>query len=343
MDAGKPRKQSLAIALDVQRRNKRKKMASGGPVAESASNERRPMPDQSAADSAMVSRNSGKKALPQDQWTDSPTVAQAQRQPVQKLSRPKIVGSDAFSVRDMSRIHDEEHLDSSDRPDGIGRQPSSMDNEAGADRQGPSVPALKMKRMAEGGMLPPGSEDDMAEHPAGLEQDDDQMRPPMDEYMDGKMAEGGQVEEPSAWDNIKSNLTTGKSAENKSWGKYAEGGMIDLDEVAEDKHASIAAAIMAKRDRMRGGSDSDIDKMEMMAEGGMVDLSRNADEDANLEDQLSFDALKKENYSESEGLDDLGDQPHDSNLKGDSREMDAENKHDRIAYMRSKMRAKRQP
>jgi hypothetical protein len=42
------------------------------------------------------------------------------------------------------------------------------------------------------------SEDDNVEHPAGLEEDDDQMAPPEEEYMSGRMpmfADGGEVED----------------------------------------------------------------------------------------------------------------------------------------------------
>jgi hypothetical protein len=121
----------------------------------------------------------------------------------------------------------------------------------------------------------------------------------------------------------------------------AEGGMIDLDEQEDEKHASIAAAIMAKKRREMQSSDSDEDRMVMMAEGGQVDLSRNADEDPNEEDQMSFEALKKENYSESAGLDQL-DSPMDSSEHGDEREHDAENKHDMVSAIRRKMASRRQ-
>ncbi len=77
--------------------------------------------------------------------------------------------------------------------------------------------------------------------------------------------------------------------------RLAHGGEV------EDHYDSIADAILAKKR-----------KAKMMAEGGMVDLSRNADEDLNQEDQQSFEAGRKENYSESEGLEDLTS-PMDSN------------------------------
>ncbi len=128
----------------------------------------------------------------------------------------------------------------------------------------------------------------------------------------------------------------------------AEGGHIEEDEdnYADDGHDdSIAAAIMSRRDRLHAEIDSgahDEDLAAAFADGGEVELHHNADEEPNNEDQMSFQALKKENYSESEGLDDLGDQPEDSNEHGDEREANSENKHDKIDKMRSSVMKKRQ-
>lgn len=129
-------------------------------------------------------------------------------------------------------------------------------------------------------------------------------------------------------------------------GGYAEGGTAhEMDEQPEEEHelldsASIAASIMAKRRKMMQDSGSpDEDAAERYADGGMVDLSRNADEEPNHEDQYSFEALKKENYSESIGLDELSD-PMDSNLHGDDREEVEENDHDAdmVSAIRRKMK-----
>lgn len=145
-------------------------------------------------------------------------------------------------------------------------------------------------------------------------------------------------------------------------GGYAEGG--EAEEELEHA-ASIAAAVMAKmkaEGRLHSGSE-DEDEAVMAAEGGemlpkhptkilshdsiysddsdQVDLDRNAEEDANEEDQTSFNALRKENYSEDDGLDAL-DQPHDSNEHADSREIDSENEHDQsmVSKIMRKMKAR---
>lgn len=137
---------------------------------------------------------------------------------------------------------------------------------------------------------------------------------------------------------------------------YADGG-----EVADDHEDSLAAAIMSRKDRESAmNSDSDEDEMINMALGGEIieddndihshgsmesddsdqaDLSRNADEDANEEDQASFNALRKENYSESDGLDEL-DSPKDSNTKG--HELSDEDENDMVDSVRRKMNKDRQ-
>lgn len=134
---------------------------------------------------------------------------------------------------------------------------------------------------------------------------------------------------------------------------YMQGGEVDthheMDEQASDSSlehdSSIAAAIMAKmkadmEDGMSGSNDMDsamhyAEGGEILSHGSMdsddsdqADLSRNADEDANEEDQASYNVLRKENYSESEGLRQL-DSPMDSGMHDDPREANEENEHDK--------------
>lgn len=332
----------LAIAYEMKRRNKRKKMAEGGDVKnESAKMESRPMPEERDKDAHSVSRNSGKKSPGEDSWTDQPTVAQAQKSRITPLSRPRFVNG-SFTVRDRADVEKEEHLMSAAQPNnGPQHQPDSEYDEDGPDRSGPMTPSLKMKRMAKGGMINEevsmhDAEMDADEHPAGLEEDDDQMRPPMDEYMSNRMANGGDVDDSNKKqapqqpapkkqgiiDSIK-NAFSSDEPEAKDFpsvhqiaGKYyADGG-----EVEDEHHASIAAAIMAKRDRM------------MMAEGGEVDLDENAMEQPNGYYARNEDAALKENYDDQ--LSDL-DQPMDSNEHDVSIDSD---EHDMISRIRSKMK-----
>lgn len=337
MKHGKPQDQALAIAYSVKRKAK-KKYAKGGEVNESAVSERRPMPEERDKDTKMVEHNSSKKQLVEGDWTDKPTVKQAQANSsrrVMPIKHPKMVPSSVFSAR----LRDEEDdLMESSKPGPYGEQPAKHLDEEEADKSGPDVSALHMKKMAHGGKISNSDEDenmhidenpmhdeyqygakaeeDRAEHPAGLEEDDDQMRPPMSDYM-----------------------------EEHDAAQYAEGGEIDDMDQPEDEEelehkSSIAAAIMAKRKYAKGGEIHSHDSI-YSDDSDMADLSRNADEDANEEDQLSFNALRKENYSESDALDDL-DQPTDSNEHGDDRETSSENEHDNeiVSAIRRKMKKK---
>lgn len=105
--------------------------------------------------------------------------------------------------------------------------------------------------------------------------------------------------------------------------KEAHGGMID-EEMTAEKAASLSAAVMAKRKKY--------------AQGGQVDIDENAEESANIADELNEDALLKENYSEDAGLA-LMDSPEDSNRH--AVEMDnAVHDDDLISSIRRKMKNK---
>lgn len=309
MDSGKPQDQSLAIAYSVKRKNAKKKMANGGPV--SAKVEQRPMPDQRSNDAKQVAQADHKKSNGQDGWIDTPTKEQAvmnNGRKVKPIKHPSMQQSPVFKTKLRDQ---EDDLEMSADPGPYGKQPQEDHNEEDADKSGPSVPSLKMKRMAEGGMINKAvsmrdAEEDMDEHPAGEMSDNDQMKPSDEEIMANHFAEGGEID--------------------------AE------DEMAIDHAASIAAAIMAKRRYARGGEILSEDSMES-DDSDQADLSRNAEEDANMEDKASFDALRKENYSESDALE-AADHPMDSNEH--SPEHDEEDVNDRsiVSMIRRKMKAK---
>lgn len=354
MEAGKPQKQSLAIAYSVKRKAPKKKMAEGGSV--SAKTEKRPMPDEMHDDSEMVRKNSGDKAAKDDSWTSDVTVKQAQKPSMTKLSQPrmaKITGPFSVRSRDM---HDEEaDLQGKDAPNSPKERPPMRDDEEDAmmegkgpdmSRQhsdgrepyaeggsvhetlksidshlakanksdGPKMQSLSWTKDINDDVSFSDSEDDKDQHPAGLESDDDMMKPADSDYMSMRDAAA-----------------------------YADGGSVhDEDEL--EHAASIAAAIMTKMrgERMmaRGGAILSEDSMDS-DDSDMADLSRNAEEDANMEDKASFDSLRKENYSESDGLDQL-DSPEDSAQTGDSREDGEENIHDNdiVSAIRRKMKIK---
>lgn len=327
----KQNKPDLAIAYSVKRK---KKMAEGGSI--SASNEKRPMPDDKHDDAKMASQNSNIKPAKEDSMTSQPERRQAGMGKTFPLKRPKMVPTNSFSTRMMD---EEDHLMKSDAPAAYDAQPPKHDDEEGPDLQGPQVPDMAdehsngRKPYAKGGMAEYGDrlEYDALEHPAHLEEDDDQMSPSEDEFMANHFAEGGTASNPA------SRLDAG-------YGKVimkARGGQVSPDdEIQDEDHSSVAAAIMAKRKMMAEGGDviGSHDSIFTFPKASQADLSRNADEDANEEDQLSFNALRKENYDESDALDQL-DQPEDSNLK--HVEPADEDDHDRVSAIRKRMKMRR--
>src|ERR1700679_2018645 len=207
MHAGKPQKQALGIAYSVKRKAKKAaggsvqsgskdmNMNSGGVVKSgshdmdyakggevSASNERRPMPDNEYNDSPEVAHNKAKKQLIDSDWDDNPTVKQAQKnngREVLPIKRPRMVPSDAFSTR----LYDEEsRLQESDKPGPYGEQPPEHDNEMGAKRQGPMV-----RDMAD--------EHSTHKKPYKMEvEHDDEMDESEPDMRRSKYAKGGEVE-----------------------------------------------------------------------------------------------------------------------------------------------------
>lgn len=208
----------------------------------------------------------------------------------QPKKHPMIVKGSGFSTK----LRDQEaELESAMPPASPKEQPEQAYNEEEADKSGPDVSALHMKKMAEGGSINgeisiDTADEDGAEHPAGLESSDSSIRPVQSEYMANHMK------------------------------ALAEGGM--LDEIEEDHHASVAAAIMAKRKRM--------------AEGGQVDIAHNNSEEPNAYYAANEAVLKENMNSEMAKM----SQPEDSNEIGHDIDSD---KHDRIAEMRRRMKAKR--
>lgn len=417
MEAGKPKDQSLAIAYSIKRKN-RKKMAKGGEARnESAASEQRPMPEERDKDAKQVSRNSGNKSASKDSWTDNSTIEQAQRPSKTTLSRPKLVGSDAFSVRYKDEIDQDLHRMDSEPPASDRQQPKQSYNEDGAKRQGPSVSDMQAQHNNKRPPYNKAIEDQYAQDMAAAEMKKVQSYanggPVMEPGDDGielmERSDEGRLqsmESPSedegdaeahSLNELSPNrqgprVSDDERQHNSGRKAYAEGGHIQFNDAedydssmelnpAHGKHSaddsedqpheeeqmeredSIAAAIMARKERSGQYSDSDEDRMSMMALGGEIledggdihshgsmdthedadqaDLSRNADEDANEEDQASFDALRKENYSESEGLREL-DSSMDSGQHGNDEESDSEDKHDRVSRIMSKMNLKRQ-
>lgn len=263
MNSGKPRDQALAVAYSVKRKNAKKKMAKGGLVEESAKSEHRPMPSAIAADSKNVSQNSANKAPHMDKMTDQPERMQTRPKRLMPLKHPKMAGSDAFSVR-LRDMRDEED---------------------------DMIASMPPRKMAEGGMMRPQDEDDMAPDLEVSRQDDEEMAPPVDEYMAKQMARGGMIDEE--------------------------------DEMMDEDDSSIAAACMAKRRKM--------------AEGGMVDIDSNGEEEPNGYYARNEDAVLKENYDSD--MDDVID-PIESDEHSPEHDDEDINDADIVAAIRRKMKSR---
>lgn len=182
--------------------------------------------------------------------------------------------------------------------------------------------------------------------------------PPKKDYSGERYAAGGMIDEapPHTGETMQDMLRRhadeikGLSSDNDQirpaekdyMGKDWAGGP-DLEPKDDEEDAPAESDYMSRRDAAAyamGGSVADkIRNKRKMADGGEVDLGANSEESPNMEDQYSYKANGKEQYDLSQ----LSKQPKDSNEKGDSREMSAENIDDEslVDAIRKKLRAKR--
>lgn len=341
---------------------KLKGLAKGGEVEQdSARTESRPMPGKAYHDEMDVKQSSMKKppAMGDSMKQDNISYQARKGLKTTPIKHPRMVASDIVQSRLMDQ---EDHLQT--------MEPLSTQEQYS---QGDKVPDMqdehstRRKPYAKGGEV----ESSDYKHPMNMHEDDLQdLGPSEDEgsemaHMDDEMGQDRQgpedhMEEPhSEHDEMFMDDEANEDhMEDINPARLADGGMVDdEDEEALEHHASVAAAIMAQREAKRSmaldSGSEDMDEAEAYAEGGEIlshdsiysddsdqaDLSRNADEDANEEDQTSFNALRKENYSESEGLDQMGS-PMDSNEHGDMEESDSEDDHDEdvVSQIRRNMR-----
>jgi hypothetical protein len=357
MEAGKPQKQSLAIAYSVKRKAKKASggmvksgspdmnMAKGGMVNESAKSEHRPMPSEMDNDAAEVRRNKGDKAPSQDKMTDQPERKQSTKGGVFALKEPKIMEGATFKSKkrdamDEMERDEERHLMDSDAPASPDEQPNREKDEEGPDRQGDKVPDMqdehstRRKPYAKGGEIEASDEE---KHPDSMYEDDLQdLDPSEDEGL--MMADDHDEMGPDRQGDKVSDMEEPHNAdEDKAYG-YADGGSVHNEEELEHA-ASLAAAIMAKRRMMaRGGPILSEDSMES-DDSDMADLNRNAEEDANMEDKASFDSLRKENYSERSALEEAK-HPEDSNMHSPEHEPMDIHDSELVNAIRRKMRMK---
>jgi hypothetical protein len=160
------------------------------------------------------------------------------------------------------------------------------------------------------------------------------MHPAESEYMADHFAEGGEIEEEAEMENH-SSIAAAIMSKLKALAQDSGSHDEDMAEHDEDAHFSDEDDVLPGGRRMyaRGGAILSEDSMETHEDADQADMERNAEEDANMEDKASFDALRKENYSESAGLRKM-DSPMDSNEHGD--DLEDEDSHDMVSQIRRK-------
>lgn len=310
MHAGKPQKQALAIAYSVQRKNKRKKMADGGALES----------NKSAAEQISDSFNAA---------TAYGSQKKASGGEINFRDERRADADDASDSRDLGMLKKAdggqiplEHIDA----DSITSEELDMIRKSRMEKSVRGQSAAEPDRSSAD---KPSPKDERAERMLHQESDDSASNNP--KLQQSKLAYGGEVE-ISFNDEQRANADNAGDREDedmlddKPLGLEAHS-RRDLSPDEEEAHSPIDA-IMQRR-YMGGPIEKDDD---------MADMHQNSREEPNNEDDMSFNALRKENYSEDAALDAL-DQPADSNMK--SPEHDPEDEHDMIEKMRSKIRSKR--
>lgn len=309
MDAGKPQKQSLAIAYNIKRQNSRKKMAAGGEVI-SAATEKRPGTDQEFADAMEAKRNSGNAGYRQPaDWTS------AQDTPQNEIGAMR----SGKAVSDMSPQHNNGRAPyaAGGRVKDTGMDLMEHNDEDDLlDSMAPNGNRMEQPKSAYNEVQPPitsASPDET--HPHTGETQEDMMRRhamEMDHF-----AHGGNVMNPKL---------------QQSQMEPDEGDNL-VQEIMKSRKHKMADGGKVRSDQGIGNSESMFDFPH-----GEVDLEGNSEEDLNNEDQMSYRAGGAEQYD----LRQLKKQPTDSNTQGDSREEDSENVNDEsdVKQIRRKMKKK---
>jgi hypothetical protein len=260
-------------------------------------------------------------------------------------------GGEIHKNRDKKRLPDMEPSDSgiqeeerheesdlemyADPSEDEGSMDAHSRNEEGPDRQGDEVPDMEdehsthRKPYAGGGEI--GDSEENIDH-------DMEMNPAHDEHSPDDSED--QYDEEAEIEHAASIAAAIMQQRKKM---YASGGTVESG--SEDMNMANGGDVIGKSDSMfdvmkqkrRNGEDS----IYAHPEEDQADLNRNAQEDANMEDDSSFNALRKENYSEKSALAESTN-PSDSAQTGDEEEKSSENKHDNrlVSAIRRKMKTK---
>lgn len=316
MEAGKPKKQSLAIAYSIKR--KPKKMWGGG----STDPKPTPSPDTSTDKGlASIRKAFGGKAhggmLKRKKYADGgkiPMSAQDERLEDQV--------ADAMTPEEMDMLKHQYARGGEVPASAIDESMEDVDDMYKSESQD-----MIKRRAAPSGLPKNWQEESMT----GI---DDAYTPEEMDMMRKKFSDGGELNPSLAMsrkvpgDDVEMQPKDHgmelyeREDEDDIMGRMPPSGYGKQPPAAYDE--SPSEAIMRKR---------------KYADGGEVDLAWNAREDFNNEDQMSFNALRKENYSETPGLDQL-DSPRDSNLHG--HELPDEDEYDMADSIRKKIKYRRE-
>lgn len=186
----------------------------------------------------------------------------------------------------------------------------------------------KKKRMAMGGAVEsPTQSKAYSRNPGTPEKKSDDKREPEGEYM-GKDWSYGSA--PARKPDDK------RLPEDEYMaGHFAEGGQVNPD-LEESKKELTASDFMEDDERAESIAEAIMQKRRKFADGGMVDLEANSEEDPNEFYGENSDAAGEEQYDDGQ----ISPQPGDSNETGDSREDESENKLDMVSRIRAKLRSK---
>jgi len=325
----KAAKKKLASGGSVKSGSKDMNYAKGGKV-ESAKSEKRPMPDNRYNDSKEASRNSGDKPAKNDSWADNITVKQAQKPSVTKLSQPKIIGSDAFSVRNMNMRDDENDLGDSIHPETDRRQPIKRDDEYDAKKMGKG-PDMASQHNNKKAPYNKEIEDQYAQDMAAAEMKKVQ-----------SYAEGGKVDTKTATGGAKTGgaktggaktSTTGNKTKTggSNPGGASTGGAGTVTITTRDlgskgiNVSNVGGKTAAKNHGGMDPGDEDDDGKALMAQGGRMEPRDNHEELIERDDEAHLQS--EEAPSEDEGSEEAHSLNEDDEMGHNSGRIDMEDEH----------------
>lgn len=256
MNAGKPQKQAIAIAYNIQRKNKKKKMADGGEVRAASS-----MPNEDEMQPRSMAMLDG-----HEHESSQELVANDESMAGNSIDR-------ARTARDMAiaKAHSEYHDARVKLANG-----GEIGDEGAIDADSEDAMEMDMlhkRKMAFGGEVDMRDES-MAENSiddAASERDENMLDSKPRRHSPELRANDEHHVDEDDQDDMEMGMLHSKAQPDE----YSKNGLINY---------------------AKGGMVDNIMKKRRMADGGEVDLDHNSDTELNNEDQMSFDAARKRTY-----------------------------------------------